>query len=74
MALPAIDQAPPRTNPYRMVARLDQRVGNTPMLDLSRVAYRRGVSPRVFLMAKAEWYNPSGSVKDRPASNIISHG
>jgi cysteine synthase B len=55
-----------------MVARLDQRVGNTPMLDLSRVAYRRGVSPRVFLMAKAEWYNPSGSVKDRPASNIIS--
>ena len=55
-----------------MVARLDQRVGNTPMLDLSRVAYRRGVSPRVFLLAKAEWFNPSGSVKDRPASNIIS--
>jgi cysteine synthase B len=55
-----------------MIARLDQRVGNTPLLDLSRVAHRRGVGPDVHLLAKAEWFNPSGSVKDRPASNIIA--
>lgn len=43
-------------------------VGNTPLLDLSKYSPRSGV--RIF--AKAEWYNPGGSVKDRPASRIIS--
>jgi cysteine synthase B len=27
----------------------------------------------VHVFAKAEWFNPSGSVKDRPAAGIISH-
>jgi cysteine synthase B len=31
----------------------------------------RGLSPSVRLFAKAEWFNPGGSVKDRPALNII---
>jgi len=43
-------------------------VGNTPLLDLSRYSPR----PKVKIFAKAEWYNPGGSVKDRPASRIIS--
>ena len=29
------------------------------------------LSPRVSLFAKAEWFNPGGSIKDRPALNII---
>jgi cysteine synthase B len=29
------------------------------------------LSPRVKVFAKAEWFNPGGSVKDRPALNII---
>jgi len=44
-------------------------VGNTPLLPLRRLA--RGLSPSVNIFAKAEWFNPGGSVKDRPALNII---
>src|SRR5688572_5414220 len=38
-------------------------VGNTPLLDLSRLS----PNPSVRLLGKAEWFNPGGSVKDRPA-------
>jgi S-sulfo-L-cysteine synthase (O-acetyl-L-serine-dependent) len=48
---------------------ITSRVGNTPLLSLQRLS--RGLSPHVKLFAKAEWYNPGGSVKDRPALNII---
>src|SRR5512136_2364449 len=43
-------------------------VGNTPLVPLRRVAAH--VSP-VEVYSKAEWFNPSGSVKDRPAREII---
>ena len=49
---------------------LDQ-IGNTPLLDLSAFAQRLGVSPTVGVYAKAEWYNPSGSVKARAALRIV---
>jgi len=45
-----------------------ERVGNTPLLRLDRIA---SVRPGLELLGKAEWYNPGGSVKDRAASNII---
>lgn len=48
---------------------ISSRVGNTPLLALPRLS--RGLSPRVKVVAKAEWFNPGGSVKDRPALNII---
>jgi S-sulfo-L-cysteine synthase (O-acetyl-L-serine-dependent) len=48
---------------------LTAHVGNTPLLPLQRL--RRGLSPRVKIFAKAEWFNPGGSVKDRPALNIM---
>lgn len=48
---------------------LTAHVGNTPLLPLQRLS--RGLSPRVKILAKAEWFNPGGSVKDRPALNII---
>jgi cysteine synthase B len=44
-------------------------VGNTPLLRLRRVTAHLPAAVEVY--AKAEWFNPSGSVKDRPALNII---
>ena len=49
--------------------RLESRVGNTPLLRLRRL--ERELSPGVKVFAKAEWFNPGGSIKDRPALNII---
>ncbi|HXY49043.1 MAG TPA: cysteine synthase family protein [Terriglobales bacterium] len=46
-----------------------ERIGNTPLLRLGRVA--NGLS-NIALLGKAEWYNPGGSVKDRAAANIIA--
>lgn len=51
--------------------RLEDQVGNTPLLRLDRIEAAAGLSSAVQLYAKAEWFNPSGSVKDRPALNII---
>src|SRR5581483_6443999 len=45
-----------------------ERIGNTPLLRLERIA---GEFPNVQLLGKAEWYNPGGSVKDRAAYNIV---
>ncbi|MCZ6730550.1 MAG: PLP-dependent cysteine synthase family protein [SAR324 cluster bacterium] len=41
-------------------------IGNTPLLRLSRVC------PQANLYAKAEWYNPGQSCKDRPALYILN--
>ena len=48
---------------------LETAVGNTPLLPLCRVSEH--LSPHVQIFAKAEWFNPGGSVKDRPAINIL---
>jgi cysteine synthase B len=47
------------------------RIGNTPLLRLQRVG---GQFPNVEFCAKAEWFNPGGSVKDRPALSMIQSG
>ncbi len=44
------------------------RVGNTPLLRLDRLTRHL---PGIQLLAKAEWYNPGGSVKDRAATAIV---
>ncbi len=46
-------------------------VGNTPLFELSNIS--REV-PGVSILGKAEWYNPGGSVKDRPALWMIRDG
>lgn len=51
--------------------RLEDLVGNTPLVRLR--AIERDV-PGVELYAKAEFFNPGGSVKDRPALNMILEG
>jgi cysteine synthase B len=52
---------------------LAAHVGNTPLLPLRRVTLRQA-SQHVQVYAKAEWFNPGGSVKDRPALNILRTG
>jgi len=46
-------------------------VGNTPLLQLAKVA---ADFPGIEIYAKAEYFNPGGSVKDRPALNMILEG
>jgi cysteine synthase B len=48
---------------------LERLIGNTPLLRFHRVL--EDLSPAVQVLAKAEWYNPGGSIKDRAAWNII---
>jgi cysteine synthase B len=52
------------------VGALAALVGNTPLIPLQRIT--TGLAPGVLVFGKAEWFNPSGSVKDRPALNILS--
>ncbi len=46
-------------------------VGNTPLLELPNIGAK---FPGVDIYGKAEWYNPGGSVKDRPALWMIRDG
>jgi S-sulfo-L-cysteine synthase (O-acetyl-L-serine-dependent) len=48
-----------------------QTIGNTPLLRLRRVAEDL---PGIEIYAKAEFFNPGGSVKDRAALNMILDG
>jgi cysteine synthase B len=50
---------------------LTDQIGNTPLIRLTRVA---AAYPGVEVYAKAEYFNPGGSVKDRPALNMILEG
>ena len=46
-------------------------VGNTPLLELASISSE---VPNVTILGKAEWYNPGGSVKDRPALWMVRDG
>ena len=48
---------------------LKERIGNTPLLRFEHVI--EGLNT-VQVLAKAEWANPGGSVKDRAASHIVA--
>ena len=48
---------------------VDQLVGHTPLLELKRVEEAHGVSSRI--LGKLEYFNPSGSIKDRIAKAMI---
>ena len=63
---PAIVWSVAPEQPYRPASILEQ-IGNTPLLDLSQLVGKPGVE----LYAKAEWFNPGGSVKDRAALRMI---
>src|SRR5436853_3804584 len=57
--------------PGRAGESLLDRIGNTPLLRLERVGQE---FPNVEFCAKAEWFKPGGSVKDRPALSMIQAG
>jgi cysteine synthase B len=52
-------------------AGITKQVGNTPLL---RVRLFEREFPGLEVYAKAEWFNPGGSVKDRPALSMIEDG
>ncbi len=48
---------------------IDQLIGRTPMLELSRIQKHFAVNAHI--LAKLEYFNPAGSVKDRVAKSMI---
>jgi cysteine synthase B len=57
-----------RSGPPEPAASILDRVGNTPLI---RIHLFDHAHPAVEFWAKAEWFNPGGSVKDRPALRMI---
>jgi cysteine synthase B len=69
MSQPAPGPAPSRHAVDDGVARtILDRVGNTPLIQIHLFDQTH---PGVEFWAKAEWFNPGGSVKDRPAKRMI---
>ncbi len=65
---PGVARAQEIARPRRRGENVLDCIGNTPLLRLERVtASLRGME----IFAKAEWFNPGGSVKDRAAANIV---
>lgn len=55
-----------------MIRSILEKIGNTPLVRLREVT--RGLPEKVEVYAKVEYFNPGGSVKDRPAYRMISEG
>lgn len=53
----------------RIYTSADQLIGRTPMLELSHIEKELGLGARI--VAKLEYFNPAGSVKDRVARAMI---
>ena len=47
----------------------DQLIGKTPLLELTHIEKKLGLNARI--LAKLEYFNPAGSVKDRIAKSMI---
>ena len=53
----------------RIYTSADQLIGNTPLLELSHIERHFGLKAKV--LAKLEYFNPAGSVKDRIAKSML---
>jgi S-sulfo-L-cysteine synthase (O-acetyl-L-serine-dependent) len=64
-----VNVIPVRNTQYEIhfTMKITDLVGNTPMVELSKL----NPNPNVTIYAKLEGHNPGGSVKDRPALNMI---
>src|SRR5215211_7145481 len=60
-------QARPVREPRQCCPDIIGAIGNTPIVELERLAPKESVR----LFAKLEFYNPTGSVKDRVARSMI---
>jgi len=63
--------AGPKSTQGEVGRSLLELIGNTPLLRLERIGRDY---PNAEFAAKAEWFNPGGSVKDRPALSMIQAG
>jgi cysteine synthase B len=59
----------PESTTIPLGSALLDRIGNTPLVRLERIAAHL---PGIQILGKAEWANPGGSVKDRAASAIVA--
>lgn len=66
---PSLSHAEPTV--IRQGQHLLEQIGNTPLLHIERVVTE---FPAIEFYAKAEWFNPGGSVKDRAAYAMIRDG
>lgn len=66
--MPATDVAMPK---LPIDTRVFDLIGNTPLIRLGRMS---AIPPNVRVYGKAEYLNPGGSVKDRPAASMIRSG
>ena len=53
----------------RIYAAADQLIGHTPLLELTHIEKELGLEAKI--IAKLEYLNPAGSVKDRIAKAMI---
>ena len=53
----------------RIYTSVDQLIGKTPLLELTHIEKEYGLSARI--LAKLEFFNPAGSVKDRVAKAML---
>ena len=53
----------------RIYKSLTDLIGNTPLLELTNYEQKHGL--KAVVIAKLEYYNPAGSVKDRIAKSMI---
>lgn len=58
-----------RSRKMKAAKSMAELIGHTPLLELENLCRARGVDARV--LAKLEYYNPAGSVKDRIAKSIL---
>ena len=63
-----VEDAADGDDTHRLGTGLLDRVGNTPLVRLQKIAAHL---PGVQILGKAEWANPGGSVKDRAAKAIV---
>ena len=56
----------------RIYTSADQLIGATPLLELSHIEREHRLKARI--LAKLEYFNPAGSVKDRIAKAMIDAG
>jgi S-sulfo-L-cysteine synthase (O-acetyl-L-serine-dependent) len=66
--IPASNDRSPGAAEQRYGSVLTDRIGNTPLIRLDSVVRSY---PGINLLAKAEWVNPGGSVKDRAAAAMV---
>jgi len=69
---PTTPRKEPDLNAPSTIGSIVELIGNTPLIKLSRIT--GDLRPGVSVYVKAEWFNPGGSVKDRPALWMIRDG